>query len=112
MPSLPHVFVVGLDIFRRDRVAADALLIRPLDDLVIHVGEVLHEFNLIAAEFQIASDHIEHERTARMADMAVVVDRHTADIHPNGLRLERVKRLLFPCERVVDREHGLVITPE
>ena len=112
MPSLPHIFVVGLDIFRGDRVAADALFIRPLDDLVIHVGEVLDEFNLVAAEFEIPPDHIEHERAARMADMAVVVDGHAADIHPNGLRLERVERLLFPCESVVDREHGLVTTPE
>ena len=84
----------------------------PLDDLVVHVGEVLDEFNLVAAELQIAPDHIEHERTPRMADMAVVVDRYAADIHSNGLRLERVKWLFFSREGVVDREHGLITTPE
>ena len=77
-------------------LASDALFIRPLDNLVVHIGEVLDEFNLVAAEFKIPPDHIEDERAARMADMAIVIDRHAADIHPHGLRLERLERLFFP----------------
>ena len=65
MPSLPHVFVVGLDIFRGDRVAADALFIRPLDDLVIDVGEVLDEVNVVAADIPDSAGS--HRRRARCA---------------------------------------------
>ena len=88
------------------------ILSGPIDDLVIDIGEVLDEFNLITAELKISSDHIEYERAARMADMAVVIHRHTTDIHPDRLWLERLERLFFPGECVVDREHGLVTTPE
>ncbi len=108
----PHVLIVGLDIFGGNRVAGNASLICSLDDLVVHVGEVLDEFDLVTAVFQIAPDHVKHERAAGMADVAVVVDRHTTDIHSHSLRLERVERLFFPGEGVVDREHGLVIPPE
>ena len=104
--ELPHVLIIGLDELGGDRVARYASFICPLDDLVIDIGEVLDEFNLISAELEISSDYIEHERAARMADVAIVVDGHAADIHTNGLRLERLKRLFFPCEAVVDREHG------
>src|SRR6185503_20270385 len=93
-----HVFVVGLNIFCGERLAADTLLVCTFDDLVIHVGEVLDEFNLVAGGLKIPSDHIEHERAARMADMAIVVDRHATDVHPNDLRLERVKRFFLPRE--------------
>src|SRR6185503_12542499 len=105
-------FIVGPNIFRGEHLTADTLLVRTLDDLVIHVGEVFDKFNLIAAEFKIPSDHIKYECAARMADMAIVIDRHATDVHPNSLRLKRVERLFFPGERVVDRKHGPVITPE
>ena len=107
-----HVFVVGSNIFGGERLAADTLLVRTLDNLVIHVGEILDEFNLVAGGLKISSDYIEYERTTRMADMAIVVDRHTTDVHPNDLRLERVEQFFLPRERVVNRQHGQVTTPE
>src|SRR5512138_603911 len=107
-----HVFVIRLNIFRGERLTADTLLVRALDDLVIHVSEVLDEFNPVAGGLKISADHIEDERAARMADMAIVVDRHATNIHPNGIRLQRAKRFFLTCERVIDRKHGQITTPE
>ena len=51
------------------------------DDLVVHVREVAHEENIVAAVFEIAVNHVENDGGARVAEMAVVVHRHPAHIH-------------------------------
>ena len=71
-----------------------ALFYRPLDDLVINVGDVANIGDLIATGPQPALYSIEHNQHAGMADVAVVVDRHAADIHAHLARLDGLERFL------------------
>ncbi len=108
--QFPHVIVIGLNEFGRDLVTTHTLLVRPLNNLVIDVGEILGKLDPIAGVFEIPANHIEYQRAPRMPDMAIVIDRHAAHIHPHGLRHERLERLLLSTEGIVDPEHesGLI----
>ena len=48
-----HVFIVGLNIFERDLLAGDSLLVGSLDDFVINIRKVLNELDGITGVFQI-----------------------------------------------------------
>lgn len=106
--QLTHIFIVGIDVLARNRVTGDTLLVRPLNNLVVHVREVLHEVNLVTAVFQIPAKHVEDESAASMADVTIIVDGHAADIHPDTLRLNRFERLLSASERIEECQHGFL----
>jgi len=80
----------------------DILLLRPGDDFVIDVGEVLDVLDLVAGVSQVAADDVEDHRPAGVTEVAQVVDRHPADIHSHFPRSDG-NELLFPSfESVVD----------
>ena len=89
------------DVLFRDLLAGDALLVGALDDLVVHVGEVLHERHLVAAVLQIAAQHVEHDDRARVADVDVVIHRRAAGIHAHFARLDRHELFLLHGHGVV-----------
>ena len=87
-----HVLPVLCNVFLRDLVGGDTLLVRALDDLVVHIGEVLHERDLVPAIFKIPAQHVKNHDGAGVAHMDVVVDRRPAGVHFylsrfNGLEL-------------------------
>ena len=89
------------DVFFGDLLAGDALLVGALDDLVVHVGEVLHERHLVAAVLQIAAQHVEHDDRARVADVDVVIHRRAAGVHTHFARLDRHELFLLHGHGVV-----------
>src|SRR5689334_16417424 len=107
-PKLAHVFIIGFDIFVRNRVTGNALFVRTLNDLVVHIGEVLDEIDLVTVVFQIPAEHVEDECAASMADVAIIVDGHAADIHPDMLRLNRLERFLSAAERIEECQHSVL----
>ena len=83
------------DVFFRDFLARDALFVCALDDLVVHVGEVLHERHLVAAVLEIAAQHVEHDDRARVADVDVVIHRRAAGVHTHLAGLDRHELFLL-----------------
>ena len=100
-----HVIDEGLGIERRDLLGRLALLLRAPDDLVIDIGDVLDEGDLVTAILQVLAHHVEDEEGARVADVNVVVDRGATCVHRHLARLVR-HELLFAAGRGVVDLHG------
>ena len=86
-----------------------AVLDGTTDDLVVDVGDVAHVGDLVATRAQPALHHVEGHQHPRMADVAVVVDRHAADIQPHPPRFEGLEVFLATGQGVVELErpgHG------
>src|SRR5262249_21785295 len=73
-----------------------------LDDLVVDVGEVLDEGHPEPFAPEVAIDDVEHDRAARVADVAEVVHGDPAHVDPHLARPDRDEVLLPAGERVVD----------
>jgi len=69
---------------------------RPVDDLVVDVGEVADIGHPQAAIAEIADDHVEGEGGAGVSYMAVVVRGDAAHIELDMSRFERLERLFLP----------------
>ena len=93
---------------RRDLGSRTALLVGALDDLVVDIGEVLGERDLVAARDEPASNHIEADERAGIADVDVVVDRGAAHVHANLAGLDGLELFLFMGSAVVDT-HSLLL---
>ncbi len=78
-------------------------LLRPRDDLVIHVGEVAHIAHVLGPIDmpQQAEQHVEHDDRPRVADMRPVIDRRPADIHAHPARRDGDQKLFLPGLGVV-----------
>lgn len=101
-----HIVDERLRVFGCHFRCRPALFIGLVDDLVIHVGDVLHELHLEAAPRQIAANDIEGYERARVADMNVVVHRGPADIHAHFAQFDGIEIFLGARLRVVDSNHG------
>src|SRR4030066_46465 len=68
----PHIDVKFTNIFLRDGFVIHALLIGPLDDLVINIREVSNKGHLIATVSKIAMNDIEDDCRPSVPDVAEV----------------------------------------
>ena len=84
--------------FERFTVFAGAI-----DDLVVDVGDVAHVGQVITAEAQPARHQVERNHAAAVAEMAVVVNGHPADVHAHLVAIQRLEDFFALAERVVDR---------
>ena len=84
---------------------AAALLVGAVDDLVIHVGEVLGKRDLVALVHEVTANHVKAEERAGVADVDLVVHRGAAHVHAQLARLDGLKLLLTVVLAVID-EHG------
>ena len=82
------------DILLRDLAGGNTLLVGALDDLVVHVGEVLDKGDLIATVLQIAAQNVKEDDRAGVADVNQVVNGGAAGVHAHLARLDRDKFLL------------------
>ena len=80
-----------------------ALLVGAVDDLVVHIGQVLGEGDLVALIGEVAADHVEGQEGAAVADMDLVVDRGAAHIHADLARLDGHELFLAMVLGVVDQ---------
>ena len=94
---------------RRDLGGRSALLVGALDDLVIDIGEVLCERDLVAARDEPTADHVKADERAGIADVDVVVDRGAAHIHADLAGLDGLELFLFMGSAVVDT-HSLLLS--
>ena len=59
------------------------------NDLVVHVGNVHHVAHLHAGQLQKAAQHVDLQESAKVADVAVVVDCRPAGVHAQRLAVRR-----------------------
>jgi len=82
------------------------LLVSTVDDLVVHVGEVLRERDIVAARDEPAANHVEADERARVADVDVVVHRGAAHVHADLALLDGLECFLAVRSAVVDEHAG------
>ena len=89
------------------RQGADAftVFLRPLDDLVVDIGDIANIGHLEPFRPQPAGHHVEHHHHPGVTKVTVVVNRHPAHIHPDLAGLNREKLLLFSRKGVVNFQH-------
>jgi hypothetical protein len=82
-------------------------------DLVVHVGDVAHigDVALAIDMAQQPVEHIKHDQRPGIADMGIVIDRRSADIHADILVIDRLELFLGPRQRVPEFELGHVNSP-
>ena len=80
----------------------------PFDDFVVDIGDIAHIGNVVAGRLQPTIDDVERHHHARMPDMAIIVNGHSADVHSDATGIYRGKDLLFTRQRVVyfENAHG------
>ena len=93
---------------RRDLGGRAALLVGAFDDLVIDIGEVLGERDLVAARDEPATNHVKADERAGIADVDVVVDRGATHVHADLAGLDGLELFLFMGSAVVDT-HSLLL---
>ena len=97
-----HVLEILVDIFVRNVHRTDVFLSGAVDDLVVHVREVLHVAHLLAAVLQVLSHGIEHDERTGVADMDEIIDGGTADVHLQLGRIHRHEFFFSAAHGVVD----------
>ena len=104
-----HIGEVVGDVAIAHRLHGAALLGGPFEDLVVDVGEVLHEGHRVAPPLQMAAQHVPDDVTAGVAQMAEVIDRDTAAVDAHLARLQGHEGLGAPGEGVGQPQaHGMV----
>ena len=91
----PHILVVFPDEALGDLADPFLLTARPVDDLVIDIGEVFHIGDVAAAVTEITGDHIENDRRAGVSHMADVIRRDSANVDPDLPLLQGMEFLFF-----------------
>src|SRR5690606_33017887 len=77
---------------------------RSVDDLVVHVGEVLHQRDTIAPRPQKFANHRPDQRRPGMADVRFGVRRDAAGVNPHVVIDQRLERFLRARQRIVDAD--------
>ena len=103
--GLMHVVDEGLGELRGNLCGGTAGPVRLVDDLVVHVGDVLHEGDVEAPPGQIAADDVEADEGAGIADMDVVVHGGAADVHADLALVDGLEFFLGAGLGVVNLDH-------
>ena len=81
--------------------------VRGLDHLVVDVGQVHDEPDVVPAPLEVAMDEVEEEEGPEVPDVGVAVDRGAAVVEAGLARLDRVEGHLLAAQGVVEVEaHG------
>ena len=81
------------------------VLVGALDDLVVDVGNVAYVGDVIASFAEVSDNHVEDHHDPGMAKVAVIVDRHPADIHADLARLYGFEGVLAAGQCIEDFQH-------
>jgi len=103
------VLVHGLDVALGQVAEGLVTLRRAGQDLVVDVSDIADIGDIEAGPFQVAVHDVEHHQHARMAQVAEVVDGHTAHVHAHLAGLDGRERLLAACQGIVDLEHWRLV---
>src|SRR5207253_2932345 len=83
----------------------DAGLLRPYDDLVVDVGEVTHEGDVVADETQVPEQHVEGDQRTCVTDVRAIVDGDAADVDA-GLAGNQRHELFEPAAQCIVKAKG------
>ena len=95
------VFVHGVNEARGEGVNRLAIFMGTGDDFVVDVGDVAYVFEVVAERAQVAGDGVEDDHDAGVADVAVVIDGHAADVHADFAGFARDEGFFLPGQAVV-----------
>jgi hypothetical protein len=76
-----HLLDEGVGVLLRHLRGRAALLVRAVDDFVVHVRQVLGKRDLVALVLQVAANHVEAQERARVAYVDLVVHGGAAHVH-------------------------------
>ena len=65
------------------------------DDFVVDIGDIAHISERITVRTQPARNHIEHHHHAAVAEVAIVVNGHAANIHAHVFRIDGRERFFL-----------------
>src|SRR5438876_894052 len=105
-PEPPHIAVVGVDVQSRNGLPRETQFPGPIDDLVVHVREVLDERDVEASVFQVAADDVEDDGAAGVAEVRIIIDRHPAHVHADLAGHQRLERILPAGQGVEHLQHA------
>ena len=91
-PQGAHILLHRLCEGRREFARRNAFFRGAADDLVVHVRNVAHERYLKARRLKPTADDVKCDERAAVTDMAIVIDRNAADVHPDFAGGKRFKR--------------------
>ena len=92
---------IFLDVFICNFLGCAVFFMRTIDDFIIDVGEVLNKGHIVADVFEIAAQHVEHDKGSGVADVKIIVDRRPAGVHFDLSRFDGFKGFLAVGHRVV-----------
>ena len=102
------VFQECLFVFRRVLGDGHALRQGIADDLVVHVSDVHHMLEAVAAVAQPAPQDVLKSEGTQIADVNVVVHCRPAGVHADGIAFQRSELLDLPGQCIVEAQgHGL-----
>lgn len=91
-----HLFGEGFD--------CHALFVGFVDELVVDIGNVDDEGDVIAGVGQVAFDGVEDDGADHVADVSGLIDSGTAEVHFDPAGLNGLKSFLLPRKSAVDAE--------
>ncbi len=106
-----HVLVELSRIALRNQRSRNPLLIGPVDDLVIDVGDISDIVDLVTPKLQVAIDDIEDDGGPAVADVATVVNGDPTNVHSDLARVKGLKILFLLSKRIVNAQgHSMLRT--
>ena len=97
---IAHI-IVSLDISFSDLLLADTFFQSLVDDLVIDISKVGNEFHFIAQCFKSPPERIKDDDRTGVADMRMIVDGRSADIHADFVLSDRYEFFGLQCIAVI-----------
>ena len=100
-----HVVDERLGVFGGHLRRTSTLFTCAFDDLVVDIGDILHERHVEAAPDEVAADHVEADERARVANVDAVVHGRAAHVHADFAGLLRLELDFLAQLGVVDLNH-------
>ncbi len=82
---------VRVDISLGDFFEVEPLVVRLVDDLIVDIGEVLDVRDLIPFELEVAADHVTRDEGQHVTHVRLVLNGHSAEIHPDLAVCDRLE---------------------
>ena len=94
------VFEVLVDKAVAQFLDGDALLVGALDHLIVDVGKVLAERNVVTSVFEVAAQCIKSYERAGISQVEVVIYRRAASVELDFALLHRDEFFFHSCQRI------------